>query len=144
MSLVEILQKTELFQGLSDQTLGAVAALASRQSFEDGDVVYDLGDDSKDIYVIESGRVRFSIGVGNRPDGAGSVMTEGSVFGWAAVLEEDHRRVASASCLDDTVMHVIPGRDLLALFDREHEAGYLFMRRLATMIARDFISALSV
>ena len=37
-----------------------------------------------------------------------------------------------------------PGAALLQLFERDRASGYLVMRRLATMITRDFMSVLSV
>ena len=144
MAHIGILKNSELFQDLPDGMLQTVAGLARTVKFEEGDNIYQLGDDANDLYLLESGRIRLSMGVGNRPEGSGSVIMPGSVFGWAALLENQPRRVATASCLEDSALGVIQGARLLALFDKEKTAGYFVMRRLATMIARDFISVLSV
>ena len=144
MAHIGILKNSELFQDLPDGMLQTVAGLARTVKFEEGDNIYQLGDDANDLYLLESGRIRLSMGVGNRPEGSGSVIIPGSVFGWAALLENQPRRVATASCLEDSALGVIQGARLLALFDKEKTAGYFVMRRLATMIARDFISVLSV
>ncbi len=144
MTHISTLKNSDMFQDLPDAVLKTIAGLADTVKFEEGDDVYDLGDGANDLYLLESGRVRLSMGVGNRPEGSGSVILPGSVFGWAALLEDQPRRVATASCLEDSALGVIQGAALLELFDKEKTAGYFVMRRLATMIARDFISVLSV
>lgn len=138
------LKSADLFHDLSDKTLKMIAGFTTTKSLEEGDHVYQLGDDADDLYLLISGRVRFSIGVGNRPGARGSLIVPGNVFGWAALLQEQPRRVATATCLEDSVLYVLPGQKLLNLFDKEKAAGYVVMRRLATMIARDFFAALSV
>lgn len=143
MVTVDALRNTELFQDLSDETLGAITGLAKVASYEDGDSIYELGDDADDLYLVDSGRVRFSLGVGNRPLASGSVMTAGTIFGWAALLEAQPRRLATAICLEPSTVLAINGRALLQIFDRDTAAGYTVMRRLAAMIARNFMETLS-
>ena len=144
MITAEALGNTDLFRDLPDQTLETITGFATSTTFEEGDNVYQLGDDADDLYFLDTGRIRFSLGVGNRPEASGSLILPGNVFGWAALLQEQPRRVATASCLEDSTLYVIPGEKILDLFDDEKAAGYLVMRRLATIIAGDFMSALSV
>ena len=144
MTHMGTLKKSELFQDVPDSMLKTIAGIVDTVTFEEGDNIYQLGDDANDLYLLESGRVRFSIGVRNRPESLGSIILPGSVFGWAALLEDQPRRVATASCLEDCTVGVLNGAALLELFDNEKTAGYFVMRRLATMIARDFMSVLSV
>jgi CRP-like cAMP-binding protein len=144
MPHIRILKNSDMFQDLPDPILRTITGLVRTVNFEEGDNIYQLGDDARDIYLLESGRIRLSIGVGNRPEGSGSVILPGSVFGWAALLEDQPRRVATAVCLDDSTLGVIDGSALLKLFAEEKTAGYFVMRRLATMIARDFVSVLSM
>ena len=144
MSLADKLRATELFGGLPAATLEAIAGFSTARDYDEGDNIYAFGDDAEDLYLVDQGRVRFSMGVGNRPQDSGSIMTSGSVFGWAAVLDEQPRRVATAACLEDSRVIVIPAGPLLDLFQKDSTTGYLVMRRLATMIARDFLSVLSV
>ena len=70
-------------------------------------------------------------------------MTEGQIFGWAALLDDQPRRVATASCLENSSVLVVDGVALLEIFARNTDAGYLVMRRLAGMIARNFMDVLS-
>ncbi|MEE8350818.1 MAG: cyclic nucleotide-binding domain-containing protein [Rhodospirillales bacterium] len=144
MLSVENLKNTDLFQDLSDQALEAISGLAVDASLEEGDSIYQLGDDADNLYFLESGRVRFSLGVGNRPDGSGFLILPGNLFGWAALLQGNPRRVATASCLEDSTVYIMSSEKLFEVFDNDHAAGYEVMRRLATTIAGDFVSVLSV
>lgn len=134
-----VLRGAALFAGVSDATLQALAAACTRRDAEEGDSVYELGDDANDVYLVQSGRVRFALGVGNRVESAGSIMEPGVVFGWAALVEQP-RRVATAICLEPTTLLVIPGAELLRILAERPDDGYAVMRRLATMIARNFIT----
>ncbi len=138
-----VLQNTTLFEGLSTETLEAIADAATRRTFEEGDSVYDLGDDAGEVYIVETGRIRFSLGAGNRAGASGSIVMPGQVFGWAAVVEEHPRRVATASCLEVSTVLAISGQQLLAVFAKDTSAGYIVMRRLAGLIAGNFMEALA-
>jgi toluene monooxygenase system ferredoxin subunit len=139
----DLLRKAPLFAGVSESALEEIARATREEKFDEGDRVYELGDDAEAIYLVVAGRVRFSIGVGNRA-GTDSVMGPGQVFGWAALIDERPRRVATADCLEPCTIAVIPARALLGIFDKDRASGYLVMRRLASLIARDFLSVLAV
>ena len=142
-AITELLRKTPLFAGVSETALAEIARASREEKVDEGDRVYELGDDAEAIYIIAKGRVRFSIGVGNRA-GTGSVMGPGQVFGWAALIDERPRRVATADCLEPCTIAVVPAKALLMIFDKDRASGYLVMRRLASLIAKDFLSALAV
>lgn len=140
---VEILKSAGLFASLPHDALEAIAAIAQRRNIEEGDAIYSLGDDAREIFVVVSGRVRFSLGAGNRAGATGSIMTEGQLFGWAALVDDQPRRVATASCLEDSSLLVIDGGALLEIFDQNTGAGYLFMHGLAGMIANNFMDVMT-
>ncbi|MSO84795.1 MAG: cyclic nucleotide-binding domain-containing protein [Rhodospirillales bacterium] len=142
-AIKDLLRQAPLFAGVSEATLAEIARATRTEQFDEGDRVYELGDDAEAIYLVGTGRVRFSLGVGNRA-GTDSVFGPGQVFGWAALIDERPRRVATASCLEPCAIHVLPAKALLGIFDRDRASGYLVMRRLAGLIARDFMSVLAV
>lgn len=142
-SVQKTLKEAPQFASLGESTLDAIAGITVRRNFEESDSVYSLGDDARDVFVVSSGRIRFSLGVGNRGGASGSIMTEGQLFGWAALIDDHPRRVATASCLEDSSLLVIDGTKLLKIFDQDTTAGYLFMRGLAGMIANNFMDVLN-
>lgn len=135
----EVLANAELFARVEERTLGKIAGISEFRRYEEGDSVYQMGDKADHAFVVVSGRVRFTLGVGNRPGGGGAIMTSRTTFGWAALVDEHPRRVATASCLEPTVLLAIDGRRLLSILEKETTSGFLVMRRLASMIARNFL-----
>ena len=144
MASIDTLAQAELFQDVSRESLERVVGLAHTIRLEEGEDVYRLGDPAEDLFVLYGGRVRFSLGVANRPESANSLIEPTTVFGWAALLADQPRRVATAVCLEDSDLYVISGSALLQLCEQDQVFGYLIMRRLATMITRDFLAVLSV
>ena len=134
------LSQAELFQGLSAATLDAIAALSRAHDYEEGESVYRFGDDALDVYVLVNGRVRFSLGVGNRPGEGHSVFTSRMVIGWAALVTDQPRRIATAACLEPTRLLALSGKDLLDVLEANPADGFIVMKKLAAMITRNFMS----
>jgi len=144
MSVASSLSNAEMFKDLSPGSIEAIVKIVNERELEEGDTVYALGDDATDLFVLTAGRVRFMLGVHNRPDSGASIMKPGAVFGWAALLGDQPRRVATSVCLEDSKVLVISGAELQNVFEADLETGYRVMRRLATMITRDYLSDMSV
>jgi toluene monooxygenase system ferredoxin subunit len=135
------LSQAELFAGLANGTREAIARLARRQSFEAGSVIYKPGAPADDLCVLESGRVQFVIGRDDCTSPAGFSLRVGEVFGWAALLEDQPRRIAAATCLEASTVLFINGRQLLEALEADPSAGYVVMRRLAALITRHLTPA---
>jgi len=130
----------ELFNGIGASTLEALARLATREELAEGSVLYKLGDPAEDFFVLESGRVEFQIGRDVRVNPAGFMLRKGEVFGWAALLENQPQRIASARALEKSVVLRIAGKPALKVLESDPASGYLVMRRLSGLIAR-FLAA---
>ena len=130
------LQVAELFAGLPDATLERIAGIAQREQHVAGATLYGVGDPAEDIYVLESGRVNFSIGREERTSPAGFALRKGEVFGWNALLEHYPQRIASASCLDTASLLKINGDEMLQILKSDPAAGFMVMRRLSSLINR--------
>jgi toluene monooxygenase system ferredoxin subunit len=126
----------ELFRGISAPTSEKLMALARSEKHEAGAVLYGPGDAAEDFFILDSGRVEFVLGRLERTAPGGFMLNKGEVFGWAALLEEYPRRIASARCLEPSVLLRINGKAALAVLEQDPASGYLVMRRLAALIAR--------
>ena len=126
----------ELFTGASEATLSKLTALARREEYGPGAVVYNIGDPTDDFFVLDSGRVEFQLGRDERTRPAGFMLRKGEVFGWAALLDSQPRRIASARALEGSVLLRINGREALAVLESDPASGYLVMRRLSSLITR--------
>jgi toluene monooxygenase system ferredoxin subunit len=131
----------ELFNGLNSSTLEKLAALAKRESHPAGALLYRPGDPAEDFFVLDSGRVEFLIGRGDRTAPGGFMLRKGEVFGWAALLEGTPARIASARCLEASCVLRINGRAALRVLEGDLAAGFTVMRRLAALIARYLASS---
>lgn len=130
----------ELFTGIAASTMEALTALAKREEFAEGSVLYRPGDAAQDLFVLDSGRVEFQIGRDERVNPAGFMLKKGEVFGWAALLENQPQRIASARVLEKSTLLRLNGRQVLELLESDPASGFLVMRRLSGLIAR-FLAA---
>ncbi|HSD44652.1 MAG TPA: cyclic nucleotide-binding domain-containing protein [Burkholderiales bacterium] len=126
----------ELFTGASEATLAKLAALARGEEYDQGAVIYGVGDPAEDFFVLDSGRVEFRIGRDERTSPAGFMLRKGEVFGWAALLDSHPRRIASARAVERSAVLRIDGRQTLGALEADPASGYLVMKRLSALIAR--------
>jgi len=131
----------ELFHGLAQQTTEKLAALAQREAHEAGSVLYRPGDPAEDFYVLDSGRVEFLIGRDDRTSPGGFMLKKGEIFGWAALLDGQPSRIASARCLERSELLRMNGRAALGVLESDPLAGFQVMRRLSALIARYLASS---
>jgi len=135
------LSAAELLAGISAPTLQALTELAKKEQFEAGRALYDVGDSADDFFILETGRVEFLIGRDERVSPAGFMLRKGEVFGWAALLDNQPRRIARATCLEPSQILRINGKAALRVLESDPASGYLVMRRLSALIARYLVSS---
>jgi toluene monooxygenase system ferredoxin subunit len=130
------LNAAELFANVSDETRGKLEKLARREECESGSSLYKVGDPTDDIYILESGRIEFLIGRDDRTSAAGFMLRKGEVFGWAALLENQPKRIAQATCLEKSAVLRLNGKEVLNVLASDPASGYLVMRTLSNLITR--------
>jgi len=126
----------ELFSGIADATASRIGALARREDIPAGKVLYNTGDPADDFYILQSGRIEFVFGRGERTSSAGIALKKGEICGWAALIEGQTVRIARATCLEPSTVLRIKGSDALQALEADPASGYIVMRRLASLIAR--------
>src|SRR5438128_9918619 len=87
---IEILRKVQLFDGLSDKELAAVANAAKERRFDTGDTVVGEGEGGVGFFVIADGTARVETRGERR-----ATLSAGASFGEVALLDEGGRRTAS-------------------------------------------------
>jgi CRP-like cAMP-binding protein len=135
----EVLRSTEILRGVSDATLKTIAAVAMPKGLEEGETLYAVGDPVRSAYVVAAGRLRFILGGDGRPAAHGTIIPAGDILGWAALLGDQPRRIATVIALEECRLLEIEGKALLGILDRDPRAGYLVMQRLARMITQSFL-----
>lgn len=137
-ALVALLRRTMPFQVVPGELLEDIAALAERVPLDPGERLYVVGERADAIYVVVSGTVEHALGLGSGARTLNRVMTSGDVFGWAALLRDVPRRLATTTCLEKSEVVRIDGKALMKAFERDPAAGDVVMSRFATMITNDF------
>jgi len=130
-----------LFADISEATKTRLERLTRRETFESGSILYDIGDTTDDLYILESGRVEFRFGRDDRTSAAGFILRKGEVFGWAALLEDQPLRIARAVCVEDSTLLRLNGEEAVELLSADPESGYRVMRQLNTLITTHLTSS---
>jgi toluene monooxygenase system ferredoxin subunit len=126
----------ELFSGISEATAASISALAKHEELPPGGTLYSVGDPADDFFVLQSGRIEFVIGRGERTSPAGVALRKGEICGWAALIENHPVRIARATCLESSSVLRINGRATLQALESDPACGFIVMRRLSSLIAR--------
>jgi toluene monooxygenase system ferredoxin subunit len=130
----EILRSTAFFRDLTATQLERMTLLGRVETYPQDASVYTLGQAADDFYVLVDGMVRFTIGLGNRSTHAGQVLKRGEVFGWAALVESAHTRIATARAITPCTVLALNGEQMNIMMDEDNGLGYRLMRELNELI----------
>jgi CRP-like cAMP-binding protein len=138
MSVIELLQHSELFLELAPEQVERVAALGREATYNAGDIIISEGAPSHEIYIICSGMVEVEVGRGAVHDVPGAPklssiarLGQGQVFGEMALVDSGARSATVRCTRDNTVLYVIPHQDFWALCTSDHHIGFVVMRNIA-------------
>jgi CRP-like cAMP-binding protein len=132
--VVAALAKIHLFDGISQDGLREIAAIASEQSFRLGEVIFREGESGSALYLILDGKVRISREVSGMGEEALAVLGPGDAFGEMALID-DFPRSADAR---------VHERCRLLVISKEALEDLLFLHKdLAYEILWNFVKILS-
>tara|TARA_B100000161_G_scaffold263354_1_gene234598 strand:+ start:578 stop:1204 length:627 start_codon:yes stop_codon:yes gene_type:complete len=121
-----------MFSELDDTLLEPIVAQSKTLDLQRGDVLFQSGDDSSDLYIVTRGR----IAIGNRSfDGRESLvalMESGDLFGEMPLFSNDGRS-AEARALEESAVVVIPYQPVKDLYD---ENPSLLWRVVEMLVSR--------
>lgn len=112
---------------LSHNHLDMLAELARPARFELDEVVFRIGDESRQFYLLLSGLVALEV---PSPVRTFRIQTvgEGDELGWSSLLSSG-RKQFQARCVDPARAIVFDGDQIRSLCDRDHSFGYAIMAR---------------
>ena len=116
MTTADFLRSIDMFSELDDAMLEPIVDQSKTLDLQRGDVLFQSGDDSSDLYIVTHGR----IAIGNRSfDGEESLvalMESGDLFGEMPLFSNDGRS-AEARALEESSVVVIPYQPVKDLYD---------------------------
>ena len=129
--------KVPVFEGLSSEQLGKVAALAQEGRARTGEVFFREGDIGDAFYVLVTGSVRISKQIQGVGEEALAILEPGACFGEMALIDE-FPRSADARAHSDCTVAVITKADLAHLMETDRELSHAvlvrFVRTLTTRL----------
>jgi len=134
--ILGLLRETDLFKDLADAVLAQIAGLCREERYAKGATIYRIGERPRAFYILVEGAVDHPRVIPSGDPAAGVVRTRGDMFGFAAVVADQDRRIFTTTCLADSRVLAVEGTALLDVLRRNPEAGFAVMQRLAGTMAR--------
>lgn len=98
----------------------ALVPFMKKELFQDGDVVFRVGDNSHKLYLIRNGAVLLQE--------IDHTLGPGDIFGEIGILAENNRRTATAQSVGKTQLLSITRDEVTQLFFQNPEFGFFLMR----------------
>lgn len=128
----------ELLNDLAPDEGAAILALAGRKRLAPGSVLFHLGDEAKDLYVIERGRVALTLPMqvhGRQEDIMVEERLSGQTVGWSALIPP-HRFTLKATTQIETEVLVLPRGVLRDHLSTRPAVAYTLTMNLASVIGQ--------
>jgi len=135
MDSIRILEKVDIFRGLSPRQLESLAQVSEERKYRGGEAVFTEHSSGAEVYIIKKGKVCIELGLKGKSNTATiQRLGVGQVFGELALVDRRNRS-ASAICEKDCEIIAIDRDKLNELFERDGPLGYVVMRNLAQLLA---------
>jgi CRP-like cAMP-binding protein len=135
MDSTKILEKVDMFRGLTPQQLESLAKISEEKKYRGGQAVFTERSSGAEVYIIKKGKVCIELGLKGKPNTATvQRLSEGQIFGELALVDKRNRS-ASAVCDSDCEIITIDRDRLDELFEQDGRLGYTVMRNLAQLLA---------
>ncbi len=132
------IRQTDLFWGMNQNMVNRVMAIADREAFGAGDVLFHRDDPASHLFILAQGEVNIMM-----DDDGKNVYTGrrvGEAFGWGSLI--DHEIYGgNAVCVTPVVVLKLDRQRLFKLLDGDPESGYLFFRHLSRALGLRLIQA---
>lgn len=118
----ESLPKTGFLAEASDELLGLLEALATETSLEEGQILFEQGDEGDTLYAIFSGSLEFSVLSSEGRKLSLDVMRPGALFGEIALFDPGER-TATVTALEASRVRGIKNADVIKAIQNAPELG---------------------
>ena len=130
-----ILQRVELFQGLSNEEFETLSSSSSSRSFPKNTVVIHENDPADSLFIIESGKVKVYCSDKNGKEFIMNTQGEGDYFGELALLD-DSTRSASVRTVEKSSFCIIFKENFNRVLDEHPNIARKMIRNLAARVRK--------
>jgi CRP/FNR family transcriptional regulator, cyclic AMP receptor protein len=117
-----------------------LAKIAVIRDCQPGVELYREGDRIDHLYIILTGEIlleNYIPSLGKHPLGHGEAL---DVIGWSCLTPVVRQHTATARVCKPSRLMVFDGETLGQLCDEDHDLGFLIMRRIANIVATQYLS----
>jgi CRP-like cAMP-binding protein len=133
-SVLQTLQSIEFTKDLDPKLIEKLASIATYVTFTEGATIFQEGDASELVYLIESGQVALLTQVPGHGQVTILTLKPGQLLGWSSLFPPE-RKTAGAQALEPTRVIAINATQLRELCREDFELGYSVMWRVADVIS---------
>jgi CRP/FNR family transcriptional regulator len=120
----------QVFSGLDETTVRALAKASSSLAFDADDIVYSEGDQAAGMYVLLSGKVKLTVSSSDGKSLILRMLNPGDVFSLSSVFLERPQET-SAETLERTTVSFVKRADLLRLMNQHGDLAMRLARELS-------------
>ena len=127
-----VLRKSDLFEGLSDDELVAIARISHDETYPAAASIFLRTSPQRNLYIVTEGRVVILINIGRGRQTVVDTMCQNASFGWSAMVPP-FVLTGTARTVEQTQVVVIPGDGFRGLCRQSCATCYTIMEKVATM-----------
>lgn len=136
MDLEAELKKVTLFEGVNDEELAKVAAVARERTLVKGDVLFREGDTGDEAFVIVMGTLKLEKTSDTGVTEQLSILGSGSYIGEVALVTPEHTHTFTVTAMEKSFVVGFHQSDIDALCEKEPRLGYDIYKALSRGLAR--------
>jgi len=130
-----ILDKVEIFEGLTQQEMDALTASSVNRSYPKNTVIINENDHADSLYLIESGRVKVYCSDKNGKEFIMNTLTAGDHFGELALLDDD-KRSASVRTMEKSTFCIVYKEDFNQVLAQQPNIAKTLIRNLTRRVRK--------
>lgn len=130
-----ILDKVEIFEGLTQQEMDALTASSVTRSYPKNTVIINENDHADSLYLIESGRVKVYCSDKNGKEFIMNTLATGDHFGELALLDDD-KRSASVRTMEKSNFCIIYKEDFNHVLAQQPNIAKTLIRNLTRRVRK--------
>jgi CRP/FNR family cyclic AMP-dependent transcriptional regulator len=129
-----LLETNELIAPLTRPEKDALMDLAIGRSYEAGETIFEEHDEAYSVIVLLKGRAGVQMDVGNGRQLMVATVEAGELTAWSGLVPP-FQFTATGRAIEDCDVAIFKSEELRRLFDDDPRLGYIFMQRVACVIA---------
>lgn len=138
MAAIAMSQQADLLAGLSADDANAILAIGRPIRLGRGDVLFALGSQADDLYLVDRGRIALTLPLQVRGHDQDVLVEErlpGQAVGWSALIPPHRFTLAASAPLETHVVALARGA-LLGHFAEHPAVGYAVLRNVAAIVGQ--------